>query len=314
VTRVGALGLGDLMRAGGRAVQRYTGTVLALFVAQGVVAGVSIVAISQVLAAEFSHRPILDEAVDGDLIALLEITRDAPYVVWTSLWIVVGIALLWMVASWFLIGGTLAVLAERPEGRAATARCFGAGGANTFLSFLLLQVFSLVLYVPALFVLAFGMSWASAQMDVALTLGQLLGDLALGLAPGLSCLVVVGTIVDYARAELAVRKSSHELGALVALLRSIAFVLTHPRAIVHSLIGWAIVLALGVGYVWLSHGRAMLGGGGALTILVIRQCLSLLRMAVEVGVLAGQVELGQTRLPPPRPSTADDTEAAARRR
>jgi hypothetical protein len=141
----------------------------------------------------------------------------------------------------------------------------------------------------------------------------LFGDLALGVAPGALCLVVVGTIVDYARAELAVRKASHDLGALGALLRSIAFVVTHPRAIAHVLIGWSIVIALGSAYVWLSHGREMLGGGGALTILVIRQGLSLLRMAVEVGVLAGQMELGQTRPPPPRTSSSDDNDGARRR-
>jgi hypothetical protein len=308
------LGLVDLIRAGGRAVSRYTGTVLALFVTQGLVAAVAIVTLAQIFAAEFATRPVFDKGVDGDLVSLIECLRDAPHILWAAGWTVLGVVLLWMVASWFLVGGVLAVLAERPDGRAATARCFGAGGANTFLSFVMLQILSLVAYLPALFVLGFGLAWGLEKVEYALTVGDLVWSIGLGALPGLLALVLAGTIVDYARVELALRKSSHELGAIGAFVRAVGFVITHPVTLLHSLLGWLVAIALGLGYAWLAHGRALLGGSGALTILVIRQGLSLLRIAVKVGVLGGQVELGQTRPPPPRRQPAPESESTRTRR
>ena len=299
--------LGDMIRAGGRSVSRYTGTVLALFVAQGLVASVAIVTIAQVLAAELARRPLLDHAVDGDLVSLVRVLRAAPHVITAAAWTVTGVVLLWMVTSWFLTGGVLAVLSERPDGRAATARCFGAGGANTFLSFVVLQVLSLVLYLPALFILGFGMSWGIDRAEDALTIGELMSATLLGLAPGAIALLVVGTIVDYARAELAIRKSTHEIGAFGALVRAIGFVATHPVTLIHAALGWLVIIAIGLAYVWVSHGRAMLGGGGALTIFVIREGLALVRMAIKFGVLGGQIELAQTRPPPRRAATAEST-------
>jgi hypothetical protein len=44
----------------------------------------------------------------------------------------------------------------------------------------------------------------------------------------------------------------------------------------------------------------MYGAEGAITLLVIRQGVSLARVAVRFGVMAGQVELGRTRPLPPR--------------
>jgi hypothetical protein len=309
------LGFVDLVRAGGRAVSRYTGTVLALFVAQSLVAGVAIVTIAQIFAAEFARRPVFDEGVDGDLVSLIHCLRDAPHILWAAGWTVLGVVLLWMIASWFLTGGVLAVLAERPDGRAATARCFGAGGANTFLSYLMLQALSLVVYLPAVFVLGFGLAWGLEKVDYALTITDLVTSIGLGILPGALALVVATTIVDYARVELAIRKTSHELGAIGAFVRAFGFVITHPVTLLHALAGWVLAIALGLGYAWLTQGRALLGGGGALTILVIRQGLSLLRMAVKVGVLGGQVELGQTRPPPPRrqPIETESTRTRARR-
>jgi hypothetical protein len=301
------LGLGDLVRAGGRAVSRYTGTVLALFIAQSLVAGVAIVTVAQIFASELAQRPMFDDAVDGDLVSLVHILRDMPHIVWAAGWTMFGVVLVWMIASWFLVGGTLAVLADRPEGRAATARTFGAGGANTFLSFVALQVLSLVAYLPALFVLGFGLAWGLAKAEYALTIGDLVSSVGLGVLPGLLALAVAGTVVDYARVELAVRKSSHELGAIAAFIRAIGFVITNPITIVHSLLGWILTIAVGLAYVWLSHGRSLLGGSGALTILIVRQGLALVRMAIKVGVLGGQVELGQTRPPPPRRQPAQSS-------
>jgi hypothetical protein len=276
-------------------------------VVQSLIAGVAIVTVAQIFAAELAQRPLLDDAVDGDLAAVLEIVRWAPEIVAASFWVVFGVVVLWMVVSWFLTGGVISVIVDRPDGRAETARCFGAGGANTFLSFVVLQVVSLVAYLPALFVLALGLAWGAERAEYALTIGDLGTSLGLGAAPGLLALVFAGTVVDYARVELVLRKSSHDLGAIRAFLRAIGFVASHPVALVHALLGWIVAIALGVGYAWLTQGRALLGGGGALTILVIRQGVSLLRMAVEVGVLGGQAHLGLTRPAPAlAPPPGDD--------
>jgi len=305
-------GLADLFRAGGRAASRYTGTVLTLYVAQSLIAAVGIVTISQLFASSLAHRPIFDEGVDGDLVSLIDTLRDVPHVLHSAAWIIAGVVLLWMIVSWFLVGGVLAVLTERPEGRAGAARCFGAGGANTFLAFAALEVFALVAYLPAVSVLTVGLTWGLGRADEALSFGAWLAAVGLGLAPGAVAFLIVGTIVDYARAELALRKASHELGAARAFVRAAGFVVKHPLTLLHAFLGWMLVLILGVGYAWLAHGRALLGTSGAVTILIVRQGMSLMRMAVKVGILGGQVELGQTRPPPPRSPAQSEPDRGSR--
>lgn len=294
------LGLLDLVRIGARAVSRYTGMVLALWVTQALVTGAAIVGIAQTLAAALADRPLLDDAVDGDLVALLELMSALPELLWASIWTIVAIVLLWVVASWFLAGGVIAVLGERPEGRAATARCFGAGGANTFLAYVALGLYAWLGYMPAIIAFGMGADWAASRIEFALTLPEVALSLGLGLAPGLLLWVVAGTVVDFARVELAARRGSHELGALAAYARAWLFVLARPLALVHALLGWAFWIGITLLYLWLAHGRAMLGTGGALTLLMIRQGVSLARMVIKVGVVAGQVGLGDERMPPPR--------------
>ena len=122
------LRLGGMVRAGGRDLSEYTGMVLALFLVQVIVtAGVWIV-IARVLISAFAGRPVFDDAVDGDLVAWLEVVRDHREVFQAIGWIVVGAAIAWATISWFLVGGVLAVLTERPRGRRETARCTGALG------------------------------------------------------------------------------------------------------------------------------------------------------------------------------------------
>src|SRR5882672_9054417 len=129
---MGRLGLGELVAAGPRAVTRYTGTLLAVFVVQTLVAAASMLAVAFVLVRTFSHLPIWDEAVDGDLVALLGCIRFSHASFYACIGIALGALLLWELVSWFLVGGILAVLEHQPEGRAETARSFGAGGAATY--------------------------------------------------------------------------------------------------------------------------------------------------------------------------------------
>src|SRR5262249_6651400 len=144
-TRRERIGLGAMVRAGARAASRYTGTVLGVFVVQSLLAGAAGLAIAQVLGSEFARRPRFDEAVAGALTALIECVKHAPAAFLASFWIAIAAILLWIVASWFLVGGVYAVAHERPEGKRETARCFGAGGATTFLVYVRLAIVSALL-------------------------------------------------------------------------------------------------------------------------------------------------------------------------
>ncbi|MBC7973579.1 MAG: hypothetical protein H7138_01245, partial [Myxococcales bacterium] len=123
------LGLGDLIGAGPRAVSRYTGTLLAVFVVQILIAATCMIGVALVFAQAFSHLPMFDDAVDGDLVAILYCVRYGKASLVAIGGIVFAAIVLWQLASWFLVGGLNGVLAQRPEGRGDTARCFGASGA-----------------------------------------------------------------------------------------------------------------------------------------------------------------------------------------
>src|SRR5205823_13533075 len=71
------LGITELVAAGPRAVTRYTGTLLAVFVAQTIVATACMIGVAVVLAQAFAHLPMFDDAVDGDLVSLTWCLRYA---------------------------------------------------------------------------------------------------------------------------------------------------------------------------------------------------------------------------------------------
>jgi hypothetical protein len=296
------LGLGAMIAAGGRAVSEFTGMVLGLFAVQAMLALGSGLVVAQLLASQFATRPMFDAAVDGDLASLIEVLRGEPALMSASQWLSLAAVLLWMVLSWFLVGGALAVLTERPRGRRETARAFGAGGASTFFVFVRLGLASAVLHValvgPALIL---GMGAAAPHLRSALTLPPFFAALVLGLLPAALIALFLGTAADYARAELTRQRPSHEgLGAMRALGRAMVFVVRRPLTLGHATVGWLAFFAVSALYAWGSHGHAMLGASGAISLLVLRQVLSLVRMVFKVGVIGGQVELGATRAPPPR--------------
>lgn len=294
-------GLSVMLRGGTRAVSQYTGMLLALFVVHVLMAWGAGLVIMSILADAFADRPLFDEAVDGDLVALAEIVRDAGPVIGAVGWVALGAVVAWAMASWFLAGGILSVFTERPRGRAETARCFGAGGATYFLVFARLALISLLYHVPVLFILGFGVEYAGAQIEHALTMGEVVRALVIGLLPAALAHVVVSTIIDYARAELVLRRPGHEsLGAVRVAFRATGYVFRRPVAFGHVLLYWLAFAALSLGFAWLAHGRAMLGTEGALALFALRQGVVLLRMAARVAVMAGQVELTATRPPPPR--------------
>ncbi len=294
------LGLGDLIGAGPRAVSRYTGTLLAVFVAQSIIAAACIVAVAMVLAQAFSHLPMFDEAVDGDLTALILCVRYGKPSLVAIGGIVFGAVVLWQLASWFLVGGLNGVFAQRPEGRGDTARCFGASGAATYLSYARLALCSLPGWVVILFVFGAGISLVGTRLEYALSLPEALGPLLVAMLPAALLLHLLWTVSDYARAELTLRHDTHDPGVIATYLRTLVYVLRRPVTLVHGGIGWILFALVTIAYTYLAQGHPMYGAEGAVTLFVARQGVSLLRMAIRVGILAGQIELGRTRPLPPR--------------
>jgi hypothetical protein len=294
------LGLGELLGAGTRAVSTYTGTVLAVFVVQSLVATACLLAAALVLAQTFAHLPMFDEAVDGSFVAAvwcLEYGRASFLAIGAILF---GAILLWELASWFLVGGLCGVLGQRPEGRGDTARCFGASGAATYLKYARLALCSVPGYLLVVSLFILGNSIAEPRIEHALTLPQLFGPLVLASLVPLLLLHVLWTVSDYARVELTLRNDTHDPGVLRAYLHAFAYVIRRPFTLLHAGLGWILFLLVTAAYAYLAQGHPMYGAEGAITLFFVRQGVALLRMAIKIGILAGQVELGRTRPLPPR--------------
>src|SRR5215468_632502 len=262
------LGLGDLIGAGPRAVSRYTGTLLAVFVAQSLIAASCIVAIVVVFAHTFSHLPMFDEAVDGDFVALIYSLRYGKDSMVATAGIVFGAVMLWQLASWFVVGGACSVFAQRPEGRGDTARCFGAGGASTYLAYARLALCALPGWIVVLSLLAFGLGLVKGRIDHALTLSELLGPLALAVLPAALLLHLLWTVEDYARVELTLRHNTHDPGVVATYLRSLSYVLRRPVTLVHAALGWLVFALVSVAYFYLSLGHPMYGAEGAIALFI----------------------------------------------
>jgi hypothetical protein len=298
------LRIGEMLGAGTRAVGRYTGTLLTVFIVQSLIAIVCMLAIWAALAKAYSHLPMWDEAVDGDLVALIFCVRYGKAALLASGAIAFGALLMWQLVSWFLVGGIHGVLAQRPEGRSETARTFGASGASTYLAYARLALCSLSGWFVVILLLVWGLKTFQPRMEYALTVPQLVGPLLLAILPAAFLLHILWTITDYARVELSLRQDTHEPSVVMTYLRTIAFVLKRPLTLAHGGLGWLAFFLITVGYAYLAQGHPMYGAGGAVTLFVIRQGVSLARAAIRFGVLAGQLELGKTRSLPPRRASA----------
>ncbi len=288
----------ELIRIGARAVSRYTGTLLAVFMVQSLIAAVTMLSIAVVLAQTFSRLPLFDQAVDGDLVALIWCVRHARPNLLSIGGLVMATLLLWQLVTWFVSGGIYGVLVERPEGRANTARCFGASGANTYLAYARLAACSLPGWVVATFGLGVGLDWAGQQFEYALTVGDVVGPLAVAIVPVLLLLHVLWTITDYARVDLTLRYDTHHPSVVVTYVRAIAYVLTRPLTLAHGAVGWLLFALVTAASLYLAQGHPMFGAGGAIALYLVRQGVTLLRLAIRIGVMAGQVHLGETRSPP----------------
>ncbi len=294
------LGLRELFAALPRALGRYTGTLLTVFVVQSVVVIGCMMAVALVLARTFAKLPMFDDAVDGDLIAILYCLRYGKDALLASAGIIGAAVMMWQLVSWFITGGIYGVLANRPEGRRDTARTFGASGATTYLTYARLALCSLPGMMLVFWMFMRGWALVEGRVLVVLTVPELIGQLALALVPGLLVLHVLWTISDYARVELTVRGESHEPGVVMTYVRTVAYVIKRPITLFHAGLGWIAFALVTVGYMYLAQGHPMYGAEGAVTLFVIRQGVALARTAIRVGVMAGQIELGKTRAVPPR--------------
>jgi hypothetical protein len=283
-----------LLAAGRRAVARYTGTLLAVFVVQSLLAGAVLLGVAFLLAQAFAHHPLFDEAVDGDLIALIAALRWGKATFAAIFGLGFTVVVLWQLASWFLVGGLYGVIAARPEGRGATARCFGSSGASTYLAYGRLALCALPGRAAAFLVFGLCLGAAGPRVAHAMVPADLLVPLALAVGPVAALLHLLWTIDDYARVELTLRRDDLP-SAVRTYLRAAAFVVTRPLTLLHAALGWLAWLALTVLFVALAQGRPMYGAGGAIALVVIRWGVFLARHAIRVAILAGQVELGRTR-------------------
>ncbi|HEY4238527.1 MAG TPA: hypothetical protein VGM88_01885 [Kofleriaceae bacterium] len=299
------LGLRDLVAAGPRAMWRYTGTLLGVFVVQSIVAAACMLAVALVLAQTFAKLPLFDDAVDGDPVALVYCLRYGHVSFAAIGGIVLAIVLFWQLCSWFLVGGIFGVLSQQPDGRRATARSFGAAGASTYLTYARLALCALPGWVLSLFVLGVGLTVARAHNEYPLTLTELFVPILLGALPAILLLHLFWTVEDYARAELTLRGDSHDPGVIATYLRSFAYVLRRPVTLVHGALGWLAFLLVTLAYAYLAAGHPMYGSSGAVTLFVARSGVALVRLAIRFGVLGGQIELARTRPPPPRKSGDD---------
>jgi hypothetical protein len=294
------LRFGELVGAGLRAVSKYTGTVLSVFVVQSIVATACMLAIGWVLAQEFAQLPLFDEAVDGDLVALVWCVRAGARSFLAISGIVLAAIAFWQLATWFLVGGLVGVFALLPEGRGDTARCFGASGAATYLTYARLALCSIPGFVISLLAFVVGMTMIGERILYALTLPQLFGPIILASLPAVLLFHFFSTVSDYARIELTLRHESHDPSVLKTYARTVVWVLRRPITLLHAGAGWILFWLVSIAYMYLSHGHPMYGAGGAVMLFFVRQGVALLRMAIKVGVLGGQVELGRTRPLPPR--------------
>jgi hypothetical protein len=295
------LGLFDLVGAGGRAVSRYTGTLFAVFVVQSLLAAACMLSVAALLAKAFGHLPMFEEAVDGDLVALLFSFRYGGSSFLAIGGIVFGALVVWQLVTWFLAGGIYGVLAHRPETRGETARVFGASGAATYLAYARLALCSLIGWVIALsvFLVCFE-KVVAPKIETALSFTELLGPLAIAFIPAGLLLHFFWTVTDYARAELSLRHDSHAPGVLATYIRTVVWVARRPLTLVHGAIGWVLFVVVTLAYAFIAQGHPMYGAEGAITLFVARQGVALLRMAIRTGVMGGQLELARTRPAPPR--------------
>jgi hypothetical protein len=301
---VGRIRLGDMLRAGGRAVSQYTGTVLAVYLVQLVAAGIAGFAILSVLSNAFSDRMLFDQAVDGDLVSLL---IDDPQRAGGGRRGDVDRA-----RRGGRVDGVELVLHRRRAGGVDRA----APGPARHRALLrrrrrVARSWCSRAWAWCRCLLQPSRRWSRCRMGVgylaeriatAITVGELIGPLGLGLGPAALLHVLASTCdrLRAGRADLAPADPRHARRAARGDPRggvpgAAAGGAAPRRRVLARLRAGVAAVSL-----WLAKDRAMLGTSGALALFAIRQAVTLVRTALKFALLAGQVELTGTRPPPPR--------------
>jgi hypothetical protein len=289
--------LRQLLRTGRASVWHYTGTVAVLFLIQLALAGGAAWVVSRILSSALGTSLIFDDAVDGDAAALIAALRHAPGAFASSLWVCVGSIFAYLAVSWFTTAGLIAVLVGRPTGRREVARCFGAGGAASFFAFARLAALSALPYAVILLAGAAGLMLVGGNVLATLSPTRALLLLLAGLAPAVVLAWLAFTIVDYARVDLAAYPGT---SATAAAIRGAKIVFSRPAPLLHVALYYVVFLAVSAVYVLITDGHAMLGTSGAISLFVVRQGVAIVRFTAKIALVAGQVELAQTREPPRR--------------
>jgi hypothetical protein len=282
-------------RRGLRLVRDYTGTVLAVYAIQFVLAAGAAVITAQALASSFAGSDLLDRAIAGDLAAIARAVRAAPQAFVAGAWAAVVATIAYLAVSWGLTGGVLAVALDEPEGRRPVAACFGAGAASSWFPFARLAIVALAGDALVVLALLGGALLALPRIETALTLWQLAGALAL-LLPAAALLLLVHTAADYARVDL-VRHPG--LSSVRSLVRGLVTVTTSPRPLAHVLLYWLLFAAVTAGYAALTFGRPMVGAAGMASLFALRQTVVLVRCCGKIALVGGQVSLSQALQGPP---------------
>jgi hypothetical protein len=287
--------MSKMVGGGAHVLRRYPGLVGTLYAVQLAVAFGAGWVMTRILESAFANEPLFDAAVDDDTVALITVIAEKPTVFASVMWVGIGALGLYAVLSWFLSGGLIATLLETPRGRRETARCFGAGGAATFLAYARLGLLCIIPYGIALVVAGIGLDRAAADLPYALTVGDVARALVPNLAPAAILLWIAFTAVDYARIDLSRHPNQ---SSFRALLRAYKKLFTSRWPLVHVLMYYMAFVAISLVFLAATIDQPMTGAAGALTLFAIRQITSMVRFAAKVVLVGGQVELAETFEPP----------------
>lgn len=281
-----------LARAGARALRRFPGLLASIYAVQLGVSAAAAAFMSMLLTDAFARRPLFDRAIGGDLAALIESFQARPGLLSSLLLLGAGAVLLYWVVSLFMTAGLIAVLLDPPDRRREVARWFGAGGAANFFPLVRLSLWSILPYASVLVAFSLGAARLPAALGRVLSPADLLLALAPALGPALLLHWIIGTAVDYARVDL-VRHPG--MSSLRALVRGFRILLVRPLSLVHTALYGLFFLAATAAYVAVSGSLAE----GLLVAVLARQVLALVRFVAHIALIAGQVELACSAMPPP---------------
>jgi hypothetical protein len=274
--------------AGAAAVRRHPGLVALTYLVQVLLSMAPAAVIFLVLISRFGHEPHFDSAMSGDLEALLLVIKDSGGLIPVALLLPLAIAAIYVVVSWLMTAGLIAVFADPPRSRAELASRFGGAAAARLGSFARLFAVSLVPYALVALLatratLAIGAAARRAVSGTELALEAVVAAL-----PAALLLWIVWTAIDYARVELTLA-GERRLASWRALARAFRRVIRHPACLLHSGAGHLFAIAAGL-LLWALMGWTAAAGIG---LVALRQLALALRHLIAVAVLAGQVEIAR---------------------